>query len=37
MSCYFIAEHGIMNRLMSYCLAEFEMPAAKASVLLSIF
>lgn len=37
MGCYFIAEHGIMNRLMSYCLTEFEMPAAKASALLSIF
>lgn len=37
MGCYFIAEHGIMNWLLSYCINAFQMEAAQASVCLSIF
>lgn len=37
MGCYFIAEHSIMNRLMSYCLNSFSMPSTKSSTILSIF
>lgn len=37
MGCYFIAEHGIMNWLLSYCINAFQMEAAQASVSLSIF
>lgn len=37
MGCYFIAEHSVMNRLMSYCLNEFAMESSQASISLSIF
>ncbi len=37
MGCYFIAEHSVMNRLMSYCLTELQMESAQASVILSTF
>lgn len=37
MGCYFIAEHGIMNWLLSYCINAFQMEASQASVSLSIF
>lgn len=35
--CYFIAEHGIMNWLLAYCIQAFAMPADAASLSLSIF
>lgn len=34
---YFIAEHGILNWLVSYCQEVFEMPVSKASAYLSVF
>lgn len=37
MGCYFIAEHGIMNWLLSYCINAFQMEASQASVSLSVF
>jgi len=37
MGCYFIAEHGIMNWLLSYCINAFQMEAARASASLSVF
>lgn len=37
MGCYFIAEHSVMNRLMSYCLNEFQMESSQASLSLSLF
>lgn len=37
MGCYFIAEHGIMNWLLSYCINAFQMEASRASVSLSLF
>ena len=34
---YFVAEHGIMNWLFSYCIQAFQLPSGKASVYLSLF
>lgn len=35
--CYFIAEHGIMNWMLSYCISAFSMDAGQASVWVSLF
>lgn len=35
--CYFIAEHGIMNWMLSYCIQAFSFASEKASLYVSIF
>lgn len=37
LGCYFIAEHGIMNWFLSYCISAFSMDSQRASLCLSIF
>ncbi|HIX30117.1 MAG TPA: MFS transporter [Candidatus Blautia stercoravium] len=35
--CYFIAEHGIMNWMLTYCIQAFGFTSEKASLYLSVF